>query len=153
MAHISSSIHVDAPPERVWEVLANVERAPEWQAGTIEVRDIKGSLDEVGGSYTSILKIAGRPLEGHWETTRAERPRLIEFKGTAPGGGRATGSQRLEASGHGTDLTFEIDYELPGGFLGQMANKLFVERQLERDANHSLENLKALCESEVMTAV
>jgi hypothetical protein len=42
-------------------------------------------------------------------------------------------------------MTF--DYELPGGFFGDMADKLFMERAIERDLRHSNQNLKALCEA------
>ena len=40
----------------------------------------------------------------------------------------------------------EIDYELPAGLLGQIADKLFVERTIERDLRHSIESFKALVE-------
>jgi hypothetical protein len=37
---------------------------------------------------------------------------------------------------------------LPGGFAGSVADKLFVERAIERDVKHSMENFKAICEAE-----
>lgn len=42
-----------------------------------------------------------------------------------------------------------MDYELPGGFFGDIADRLFMERQIERDVKHSNENFKALCEAKV----
>jgi uncharacterized membrane protein len=97
----------------------------------------------------SVLKLGGRRLEGRWEVSRVETPRVLEFTGTAPGGGRATAKNRFESAGGGTDLTIEVEYELPGGFVGGMADKLFVERAIERDVKHSVENFKAICEAEV----
>jgi hypothetical protein len=38
---------------------------------------------------------------------------------------------------------------LPGGFFGGIADKVFIERQIERDIKHSNENFKALCEAKV----
>jgi uncharacterized membrane protein len=46
-------------------------------------------------------------------------------------------------------MSIEVDYELPGGFVGGVADKLFVERAIERDIKHSLENFKAICEADV----
>jgi hypothetical protein len=43
-----------------------------------------------------------------------------------------------------------MDYELPGGFFGGIADKLFMERQIERDIKHSNATFKALCEAEVL---
>ncbi len=148
MGHIRESIHIDAPIEQVWELGAKCERYTEWQTGVVEIRDCSGPIDHVGAKYSLVYKSMGRRLEGTFEVTRAEKPRLIEQKGTIPGGGRGTSVQTAEPAGGGTDLTFTMDYELPGGFVGGMADKLFMERALERDIRHSNENFKALCEAE-----
>lgn len=149
MGHIRESIHVDAPIDQVWELGANCERYPEWQTGVVEVRDCTGPIDHVGAKYTIVYKSMGRRLEATFQVTRAEKPRLVESKGTVPGGGHATSLQSAEPAGGGTDLTFTMDYELPGGFVGGLADKLFMERALERDIRHSNENFKALCEADV----
>ncbi len=148
MGHIRESIHIDAPIEQVWELGAKCERYTEWQTGVVEIRDCSGPIDHVGAKYSLVYKSMGRRLEGTFEVTRAEKPRLIEQKGTIPGGGRGTSVQTAEPAGGGTDVTFTMDYELPGGFVGGMADKLFMERALERDIRHSNENFKALCEAE-----
>ncbi|MGH2356885.1 MAG: hypothetical protein ACRDGJ_02595 [Candidatus Limnocylindria bacterium] len=44
-------------------------------------------------------------------------------------------------------MTVELDYELPGGLAGDIADKLFMERAIERRIRHSNENLKALAEA------
>jgi uncharacterized membrane protein len=149
MGHILQTGHVDASPDRAFALALDAARIPEWNSSVIEVKEVTGSLDQVGSSYVSVLKLGGRRLEGRWEVSRVEAPRLLEFTGSAPGGGRATATNRFESAGDGTDLTIEIEYELPGGFVGGMADKLFVERATERDVKHSVENFKAICEAEV----
>jgi glucose/arabinose dehydrogenase len=49
----------------------------------------------------------------------------------------ATSSDRVELS---------VDYDLPGGLLGDLLDRLYVERRNEREAEHSLQNLKDLVE-------
>jgi hypothetical protein len=141
-------IHIDAPLEAAHAFLTDAARIPEWNSSVVEVRDVQGPLDTVGGSYTAILKLGGRRLETRWETTRVEGKRLAEFVASSPAGGSATSTSTLEPADRGTDLILEVDYELPGGFVGGMADKLFVERAIERDIKHSLENVKAICEAE-----
>lgn len=149
MAQIVTHYHVDAPPDRVFELGAHAERIPEWNASITEVKDVTGPLDHLGAAYTAIMKIAGRRLEARWEVARIEKPSYTELRGSAPGGGRATMITRSEPAGGGSDCTFELDYELPGGFIGDLAFKLFAERSVERDVRHSNENFKAIVEAEV----
>lgn len=149
MGHVLQTGHIDASPDTAFALALDAARIPEWNSSVIEVKEVTGSLDTVGSSYVSVLKLGGRRLEGRWEVSRVESPRMLEFTGTAPGGGRASAKNRFESAGGGTDLTIEIEYELPGGFVGGMADKLFVERAIERDVKHSVENFKAICEAEV----
>ncbi|MGH2417278.1 MAG: SRPBCC family protein [Candidatus Limnocylindria bacterium] len=149
MGHVLQSGHIEAPPDKAFAMAIDATRIAEWNSSVVETRDITGSLDRVGASYIAILKLGGRRLEGHWEVSKVEKPRLLEITGTAPGGGRATATNRFEPAGAGTDVTIEIDYDFPGGFVGGMADKLFVERAIDRDVKHSVENFKEICEAEV----
>ena len=149
MGHVLQSGHIDAPPEKAFAMAIDATRIAEWNTSVVETKDITGSLDRVGASYVAILKLGGRRLEGRWEVSKVEKPRLLEITGTAPGGGRATATNRFEPAGAGTDVTIEVDYDLPGGFVGGMADKLFVERAIDRDVKHSVENFKEICEAEV----
>ena len=149
MGHVRQTVHIDAPVEAAYAFLTDANRIPEWNSSVVEVKDITGPLQTVGASYTAILKLGGRQLETRWEMTRVEERRLAEFVASSPAGGSATSTSTLEPTAGGTDLMLEVDYELPGGFVGGMADKLFVERAIERDIKHSLENVKAICEAEV----
>jgi hypothetical protein len=148
MGHVRQMGHVDVSPDRAFALTVDAERDPEWNSSVVEVKDVTGLLERVGASYTAILKLGGRRLETRWEATKVEKPRFLELAGSAPGGGHAISKTTFEPAGGGTDITVEVDYELPGGFVGGMADKLFVERAIERDIKHSLENFKAICEVE-----
>ncbi len=148
MGLVRYTYRVDAPPERVFEFGLNAERIPEWNTSFVEVKDISGPLDRVGATYTATVRAAGRMLETRWEVVRFEKPFYFEQKGTTPGGWAKTVT-KLEPIGSGTEVFVELEYELPGGFLGQFANKLFVERAIERDLRHSSDNYKAIIEAEV----
>jgi uncharacterized membrane protein len=150
MGHIKEVIHIGAPPERVWKFLTAYERAPEWQTNVIEVKDFEGKPGEVGFAYTGIYRALGRQMESRSRITRADFARLLEEKGSGPGGSELTVSNQLEATpDEGTKLTFELDYDLGAGFFSGIADKLLIERAIERDVRHSSENLKALIEAEV----
>jgi uncharacterized membrane protein len=149
MGHVRQMGHVDAPPDKAFALAVDAKRGPEWNNSIVEVKDVGGMLDTVGARYVAILKLGGRRLETRWEVTRVEKPTLLELVASSPQGGQASTTTRFEAAGGGTDMSIEVDYELPGGFVGGVADKLFVERAIERDIKHSLENFKAICEADV----
>jgi len=69
---------------------------------------------------------------------------------SSPRGGTAHLLVRYEPDGSGTKLSTDLDYELPMGLFGNVADKLFAERAMTRDVHHSGENFKALVEEEAM---
>jgi hypothetical protein len=88
---------VEAPRERVWELIEDTERWPEWWRGVVRVEELRpGGPDRVGARFD----IAWRsrlpyPLEFEFTVERVERPHLME--------GSATG----ELAGHGRWRLFE----------------------------------------------
>ena len=148
MPKVRSEIKIGAPPERVWAVLIDPERLPQFNVTIVEVSDATGPLDQVGATYQAVSKVYGRRIEGRWEVTEVTPLRRTVQRGSGAAGASATVDGTIEPSGDGTRAAVEVDYQLPAGFLGEVANKLFVERSVERDVRHTLENLKALVESE-----
>ena len=49
------TVRIDASPERVWDVLIDVERLPEWNVEVIAVEDATGPLDRAGAAYTQVF--------------------------------------------------------------------------------------------------
>ena len=150
MGHIHHEYHIDAPPEVAWAVGRDPDRMPEWNTTTVSVKDVSGPLDRQGATYTTVSKIVGRPLEVQWQVEQVEPGRMAEVTASAPRGGSAHVIIRYEPDGSGTKLSTDLDYELPMGFLGDVADKLFAERAMTRDVHHSGENFKALVEEQAM---
>lgn len=147
MTNVRMTMHFDAPIERVFDLGIDYGRYPEWNVTYTEIKQVTGPVDKVGTKIHSVMKILGRTMEGWGEIVEIDRPRYIKISGTGPQGGKLTSTQRLTPVGSGTDLEFEAEYELPAGFLGHIADKLFVEKAVERDLHHSMENFKALVEA------
>ena len=153
MARTHDSYYIDAPVERVWAIGSDPARIPEWNTTAIAVKDVSGPLDQPGSRVTVVSKIVGRPLDITWKTERVEPPRFFESTATTPLGG--SGRQRVEfqPEGSGTRVTIDLEYEIAPGILGNVLDKLFAERAIERDVKHSGENFKALVEQEARIPV
>ena len=91
------------------------------------------------------MKVLGKPIEGTTEIVEIEKPRLIKLVGTSPQGGSLKALYRLTPVGMGTDLVVEFEYELPPQFY-TLFEKPFVEKTVERELRHTLENFKAFVE-------
>lgn len=147
MAHVKWTEHIDAPIEDVFELFIDVRRWPEFMPGGAEVKEVTGPLDTVGTKVHTTMHFMGRKMESWDEVVEVERPRLLKLDSKEPMKGTAT--YRMTPAGEGTDVEMEGDYELPAGFLGHIADRLFLEKAMERQMRHAVENFKALAEAKV----
>jgi uncharacterized protein YndB with AHSA1/START domain len=148
MAHITKTGHYDAPIERVFALATDFERYPQWNVNYAEITDVTKPLT-VGTKVTGVMQFMGRRLEGTGEVVELVSPRLLRVVGARSEGGRTDTTYRFTPVETGTDFVIEVEYELPSGIIGQIADRLFVERAIERDLQHSIENFAALVVAEV----
>lgn len=93
-------IHIDAPPEHVFALWTDLDRAPEWIGGLIGYTDVTGPVDQAGTRYTALFG----PMRSPTEVLEVERPRFIRTRfGTWLLRGETTAT--FEPEGGGTRLT------------------------------------------------
>lgn len=152
MSHLSTTIRVDAPPDVVFDVLADPARGPEWQTLMTELGDVAGRPGGVGTSFVAYYRVAGRRLETRFVVTAAERPKLIQLAGTTRGGWARWTTLIEPAEGGGSELRASLEYELPGEVIGGLVGFLTGSRiKLELDSTY--ENLRRVAEAEARTVV
>lgn len=144
-AHLTK--HIDAPPQAVFDVAARVDRLPQWLTLIVSVDPEAERLDHEGAAFASEMKIGGDRLHVRWEVTEAAEPKHVHLRGEADDDGQASAVFTFGLWETGTEVTVEIDWQLPGGFLHEVADKLFVERSIARELKHSLENLRDIIEN------
>lgn len=140
MSRFTYSIHVDAAPERVFDVLTDPQRIPEWHPG-VEVEGVSGPFT-VGSTLTIVGTMLGRRRAFPRIVTVYDRPRRFAMEG--PGGGL---NATLVAAADGTDLTTEEEFAMPLGRVGEWAGGLLFGRSMRGEIDRSIRRLKALVES------
>jgi Polyketide cyclase / dehydrase and lipid transport len=60
MAHARRQVMVDAPVQRVWDLIGNVNRHPEWWP---RVEAVQCDLLDVGCTYRQVTKTPGKTIE------------------------------------------------------------------------------------------
>jgi uncharacterized membrane protein len=147
MAHIERQIIIDDSPEKVFRLLLDASRAPEWRVGLEQVSQEHG--DERGVAFSWVSRMMGRRLVGRTVYYDMRDGELIRER--SEGMIDMHWEWRLASlPGPRTALQVVIDYTLPDTVLGRIADKLIVERQNEHDVAQTLENLKALAEDGVL---
>jgi uncharacterized membrane protein len=146
MTHLRTTAHYEAPIERVFALGTDFARYPEWNVTYTEIKEIVGPPDKVGTRIHAVMRFLGRTMEGWGELVEIEPPRMFRLSGTSGEGGKLDVVYRLTPVGTGTEFVVEADYELPAGIVGKIADKLFIERAVERDIRHSTENFRAFVE-------
>ena len=150
MSHLSTSVHVEAPPWVVFDVIADPARSPEWQSLVVEMGESTGRPGGVGSSFVGFYRVAGRKLAGRFVVTAAERPGLFQVNGTTTGGW-ARWTTLIEPDATGSTLTVKLEYELPGEIVGSLFGMLTGNR-IEREFRRTYDNLRSLVEASVAAA-
>lgn len=146
MGSINRSTHVKCPPERVFAVLADVDRLTEFSSMTVAIRNGPGRPVRQGDRFDQVVKVLGKELESEWQVVEVTPPSHLKFEGTGPGGARATLVESIQAEGDGTRVTLDVDYDLPLGLLGDAVDALYLQSKNEEQAEEILERLRRLCE-------
>lgn len=117
----------------VWDLMVQSHRMPEWNTELVEVLDVTGNTDRIGGGYRQVWKLLGRRIESKhpWLVTAVQPYRSRELRGLLPIGVPAIGRDRFEAVDEGTRLVVEIEYATPWGILGRLLEPV-MHRMLRR---------------------
>lgn len=149
MATIRKTIFIDAPIEKVYAFARNPERWHTWWTG-LHLPDKITGHGEPGTTVKHSYTMAGIPFP---LTSRVLEdrpgPKSGLWKGEFEGPISGHHTWTYTAKGEGTDVNIEIDYNVPGRALGQIADRLLIEKLQEKAMEQTLENLKIVCEAEV----
>ena len=143
MTTVERSILIHATPEEINSVSLVPERMPEWYAG-IEQAASDGVFPEVGGAAKIVYKTAGVSFDMTMRVVEAVPNEYLTYQMDGMIAGVTTWTTTPE--GNGTRLTATFEYEMPGGGVGQVIDKLVVERMNTENLEKSLSNLKSLVE-------
>jgi uncharacterized protein YndB with AHSA1/START domain len=137
----STSVDIAAPPERVWEVMVDVEYWPDWTDTVTWVR----RLDEGPLRPGSRAKINQPKLpETEYVVTELEPGQSFTWVATAPGV-LTTARHRIEPlAGGGSRVRLSVEQ---GGWLGSLMGRFYrglTDRYLATEAA----GLKAWCEGD-----
>ena len=102
---LAESISIAAPPERVWAVILDVERWPEWTQSMTRLERLQPG-DLAPGSKVKVTQ-PKLPVNVY-EVTAVEPDRYLEWRVSKPGFSVVAG-HRVEPDGPGCKVTLSIE--------------------------------------------
>lgn len=132
-------VDINAPPDKVFEVMTDVERWPEWNSAVTSVRRMNDGPFVVG---TKAQVRQPKLLPAIWQVTDIDRPRRFIWITRSPGVEVEAG-HCVEADGAGSRVTLTLRFS---GLLGRLASRIFgglSQRYIATEA----EELRKRCES------
>jgi uncharacterized protein YndB with AHSA1/START domain len=127
---LAAAVHIEAPPEKVFAVLCDVERWPEWTPTMISVRRLDSGPFAIGSS-AQVRQPKLRP--NVWRVTELQDGRNFTWTTHSPGL-RMTAGHLIEPKGDGSrvELTFELS-----GLIAPVVSRLYgglIERYITTES-------------------
>lgn len=138
----SIEVDIDATPERVWEVMSDVERWPEWTETVTTVT----RLDDDSLGLGSRVKVEQPKLPAtEYVVTEFDPGQSFTWVATGPGV-RTTARHRIDQRGYSRSRV-RLSVE-QSGLLGEVMGRLFFKRLTDRYLATEAAGLKTRSEGE-----
>jgi uncharacterized protein YndB with AHSA1/START domain len=114
MVDVRVSGTVRAPPQAVFEFLADFENWPRWQSDMKTSELVDGERGQVGARYHYVSKAMGQTFDSTVRIVQADPPREIAFEGEWTGTIRPSGRYLVEPAPDGAMVTLNPHPEARG---------------------------------------
>lgn len=144
MTILERSVVIQATPETIDAFTADARRWPEWYPGVEQVEP-DGQFPQVGGQAKVVYKAVGTHFHITFTSVEYDFGHSLAYRLE----GMITGLMRytLAPEGGATRVTGVYDYQVPGGGLGKVFDKLVLERMNADNLEKALANMKAMIEA------
>jgi uncharacterized protein YndB with AHSA1/START domain len=149
----SVTVHMDAPPQKVWELVSDITNTGKFSPETFEAEWLDGATGPaVGVHFRGHVRRNGKNWAVYWTKctiSKCEPGREFVFGVDGPGGKpTAVWGYHFEPNGDGTDVT--ETFELGKGFLLNLYAKIAGKARTQTNLDNmraTLERIKAVAEA------
>jgi uncharacterized protein YndB with AHSA1/START domain len=147
MSLVHVKTRIEAPIEKVFETVMDPHRLGEWVTIHRSLADVSAEPLRKGSTMEQAMRMRGVTFNVHWTLVDLNPPTHAEWNGRGPAHSRAQIRYELTPDGESaTEFEYFNDFSPPGGHLGNMASRLIIGAASEREAQASMQRLKALLE-------
>ena len=144
---VERDITIKAPPEKVWKVLMDPQKLADWVSIHQKLKRAPSGQLERGDELTQCLRLMHTNFDVKWRVKQANEPHRAVWEGRGPVRSKAEVVYELRSDGDGgTRFHYENEFKSPGGLFGGFIADRAFQGTSEREADKTLDNLKALLE-------
>lgn len=143
MSHITTSEEIAAPVEAVFAFVDDHRNTTRYMKDLTKWAPVGSKTHGKGAKFQVAMKAGPMTLSSVVDITTWTENRAIGWKSTE--GFKQTGKWSFKASDNGTEATFDMDYELPGGIAGRMLSRA-AEPIVRGNIEQSVRNLRSQVE-------
>jgi uncharacterized membrane protein len=144
LTRIDKSIEIDASPEDVWTAILP-ENMPQWFEQFKKVKWTSQETHKAGSTFRVSSDIVDS--KSSWDAVMTEvKENELGVWRTTSGSINGVATASLRPSSSGTVLSVSMDYKLPYSVIGRMLDKILVQKELSRDFEVGLADLKYILE-------
>ena len=144
MPIIKTSLLINAPADKIFDTMVDPEGIPKW-APIDSVSNIKGEPGEIGSSADYTLRVFGIKLQQTMTVLQVDKPYNIVYE--MAGGFPGKWTYDLKAEDNGVRVSAEVYYTVRGGVIGNIANKILLQRMHQKKTELFAIGLKTFCEA------
>jgi carbon monoxide dehydrogenase subunit G len=142
MSQVTASITIDAPPERVWQMVMDPSCLGTWVTIHRRLLHADGGPPKVGYRMDQAIHLRGVTVDVHWELVDCVDCRLAVWEGRGPARSHAHTEYLLKPVAAGTRFDYRNEFRAPLGPVGAIVSRALVGGIPQREASRSLERLK-----------
>ena len=140
----SATIDIQAPIDRVFEFITNIENLPTWAGAFASISDYSGDPVRVGSTWTSTSMFMGQSIISSCKMTQLDPPHTLVFRISNMSGDGDNIWTLEQLDDQNTRFTLQLKGKAKG--IAAMAVGL-IRAQADRQMNSDLAKLKQLLEA------
>lgn len=144
MNSLTKKISINAPLEKIWAILADVARTPEWVDGVKESERTGPVREGKGARWRESCVLDRQHIEVEHEMTVWEPMKKAVIQSALPINGSMTRTLALNQKPEGVEISVEFVWDL--GIAGMILGEEKVRKILDQSFTNTLANWKDLAE-------
>jgi carbon monoxide dehydrogenase subunit G len=151
MSLVTVSTRIAAPREDVWAMVMDPYRLGDWVTIHRKLVHADGGAPRVGYTMDQQIHLRGVSLEVHWKLVECDPCARAVWEGRGPARSRAHTEYVLSSRDGATQFDYRNEFRPPLGPVGAIVSRALVGGMPEREANRTLERLRADLENPGVT--
>ncbi len=144
MSKFSKKVKIKASPKKVFDFVVDPENWTKYVTSLINVRDLKPKKAGKGTKFKWTYRVMGMNMHGSGKITEFVQNKRFGLK--MEGKHSIAEDYIFTAVDGGTELTFGIEYEMPGKIMGVVEKTGLIEKLNKKESENVLSKIKMFCE-------